>query len=50
MFLWLKNDINQLSARMDKLQDEVAALRESVAWIRGRMGFTEPQAQAPVDD
>ncbi|MXX52375.1 MAG: hypothetical protein F4063_07600 [Chloroflexi bacterium] len=57
VFLWLKNDINQLngridnlnmridnlSTRMDKLKDEVAALRESIAWMRGRMGFTEPQ-------
>lgn len=54
VFLWLRHDINQLNARMDnldtkfeKLNDNYAALRESLGWIRGRMGFTEqtpPQA------
>ena len=48
VFLWLRHDINQLNARMDnldtkfeKLNDNYAALRESLGWIRGRMGFTE---------
>ncbi len=48
VFLWLRHDINQLNARMDnldskfdKLNDNYAALRESLSWIRGRMGFTE---------
>ena len=25
------------------MNDNIAALRESLGWIRGRMGFTEPQ-------
>ena len=51
VFLWLRHDIVQLNSRIDgldkkfdKLNDNHAALRESLGWIRGRMGFTE---QAP---
>ena len=61
VFLWLRNDINQLNARIDslntridnlsgridKLNDDFASLRESLGWIRGRIGFTEqPQSSA----
>ncbi len=55
VFLWLRQDIIQLNARtdnldkkFDKLNDNYAALRESLGWIRGRMGFTE-QVQPDVD-
>lgn len=48
VFLWLRHDINQLNTRIDtlsskfdKLNDNHAALRESLGWIRGRMGFSE---------
>ena len=48
VFLWLRHDIVQLNTRIDnldkkfdKLNDNYAALRESLGWIRGRMGFTE---------
>lgn len=48
VFLWLRHDIVQLNGRIDnldtkfdKLNDNYAALRESLGWIRGRMGFTE---------
>lgn len=57
VFLWLRHDINQLNAkiekvsddlnaRIDKVNDNYAAMRESLGWIRGRMGFTE---QTPPD-
>ncbi len=55
VFLWLRHDINQLNARMDNLDakfdksnDNYAALRESLGWIRGRMGFTE--TPPPTDE
>ena len=41
VFLWLKHDIHQLNAKFDKLNDNYAAMRESIGWIRGRMGFHE---------
>ena len=65
VFLWLRHDINQLNAKIDKVSDNlnsrvdnlstrldrtnesISALRETLDWIRGRMGFTEqtpPQA------
>ena len=55
VFLWLRHDINQLNSRIDglgtkfdKLNDNYAAMRESIGWIRGRMGFHEnPQ---PTDE
>ncbi len=47
VFLWLRHDINQLNTRIDtlsskfdKLNDNHAALREGLGWIRGRMGFS----------
>ena len=51
VFLWLRHDIVQLNNRIDtldkkfdKLNENHTVLRESLGWIRGRMGFTE---QAP---
>ena len=41
VFLWLKHDIHQLNAKIEKLNDNYAAMRESIGWIRGRMGFSE---------
>jgi len=41
VFLWLRNDINNLNNKIDKINDNYAAMRESLGWIRGRMGFTE---------
>ncbi len=52
VFLWLRHDINllngkidkvsdDLNARIDKVNENYAAMRESLGWIRGRMGFTE---------
>ena len=41
VFLWLKHDIHQLNAKIEKLKDNYAAMRESLGWIRGRMGFSE---------
>ena len=48
VFLWLRHDINQIHTRIDnlddkydKLIDNYAALRETLGWIHGRMGFTE---------
>ncbi len=41
VFLWLKHDIHQLNAKFDKLNDNYAAMRESIGWIRGHMGFHE---------
>ncbi|MCY3833061.1 MAG: hypothetical protein OXG85_08585 [Chloroflexi bacterium] len=48
VYLWLRHDIVQLNSRIDyldkkfdKLNDNYAALRESLGWIRGRMGFTD---------
>lgn len=41
VFLWLKHDIHQLNAKIEKLNDNYAAMRESLGWIRGRMGFSE---------
>ena len=52
VFLWLRHDINLLNAKIDrvsdnlnkkieKLNDNDAVLRESLGWMRGRMGFTE---------
>jgi hypothetical protein len=52
VFLWLRHDINLLNAKIDRVYDDlnakierqndnIAALRESLGWIRGRMGFTE---------
>jgi len=48
VFLWLRHDINQIHGRIDsletkfdKLSDSVTALRESMAWMRGRAGLTE---------
>ena len=35
--------IDSVEARQDRMNDNIAALRESLGWIRGRMGFTEPQ-------
>ena len=42
VFLWLKHDIHQLHTKIEKLNDNYAAMRESLGWIRGRMGFSEP--------
>lgn len=47
VFLWLKHDIHQLNTKIEKLNDNYTSMRESLGWIRGRMGFTEqtpPQA------
>ena len=41
VFLWLRNDINNLNHKIDKINDNCAAMRESLGWMRGRMGFTE---------
>ena len=59
VFLWLRNDINRLDAKIDRVNDslkgdinnlsdefnsmrrEVAAIRESLAWLRGRMGYDD---------
>lgn len=41
VFLWLKHDIHQLNTKFDKLNDNYAAMRESIGWIRGRMSFVE---------
>lgn len=52
VFLWLRHDINLLNTKIDrvsdnlnkkieKLNDNDAVLRESLGWMRGRMGFTE---------
>ncbi len=53
VFLWLRHDINQLNSRVDtlnakfdKMNDNYAVLRETLGWIRGRMGFSE---QLPSD-
>ena len=46
VFLWLKHDIHQLNTKIEKLNDNYAAMRESIGWIRGRMGFSE---QTPSD-
>lgn len=53
VFLWLRHDINQIHGRIDsletkfdKLNDSVTSLRESMAWMRGRVGFSE---QAPSE-
>ncbi|MCY4144917.1 MAG: hypothetical protein OXE95_02855 [Chloroflexi bacterium] len=35
--------MDSLSARQDRMNESIGALRESLGWIRGRMGFTEPQ-------
>ena len=51
VFLWLRHDINLLNAKIDRVSDNInkkieklndndAALRESLGWMRGRMGFT----------
>ena len=54
VFLWLRHDINQIHTRIDnlddkydKLIDNYAALRETLGWIRGRMGFTEQPPSNP---
>lgn len=48
VFLWLRNDINNLNGKIDKINDNYAAMRESLGWIRGRMGFTEqPSSKSP---
>ncbi|MDE2818586.1 MAG: hypothetical protein OXT68_14435 [Chloroflexota bacterium] len=47
VFLWLKHDVHQLNAKIEKLNDNYTSMRESLGWIRGGMGFTElrpPQA------
>jgi len=47
VFLWLKHDIHQLNAKIEKLNGNTTSMRGSLGWIRGRMGFTEqtpPQA------
>ena len=49
VFLWLRNDINNLNAKIDKINDNYAAMRESLGWIRGRMGFTEQPAEKTSD-
>ena len=54
VFLWLRHDINQIHGRIDsletkfdKLSDSVAALRESMAWMRGRTGLMEQPPSQP---
>ena len=49
VFLWLRNDINNLNAKIDKINDNYAAMRESLGWIRGRMGFTEQASEKTSD-
>jgi len=34
--------VDGLSARLDRTDENISALRESLGWMRGRMGFTEP--------
>lgn len=52
VFLWLRNDINRLDEKIDRVNDvlqsdvrsirtEVASIRESLGWMRGRMGYSE---------
>ena len=56
VFLWLRNDIIQLDAKIDRVNDsmqndisslchEVTSIRENLAWIRGRMGYVEEVPQ-----
>ena len=53
VFLWLRNDIHRLDAKIDRVNDslqadfaalrsEVTTIRENLAWMRGRMGYDEP--------
>ncbi len=53
VFLWLRNDLNRLDANIDRVIDalkfdinslriEVTSIRESLGWMRGRMGYSEP--------
>ena len=73
VFLWLRNDMNRLDAKIDRVYDalksdngqlrteltsvreslgfditsvrtEVGSIRESLGWMRGRMGYSEPDA------
>ena len=39
--------IDSVEAWQDRMNENIAALRESLGWIRGRMGFTEPQPAKP---
>ena len=56
VFLWLRNDIIRLDAKIDRVNDsmqndisslrhEVTSIRENLAWIRGRMGYVEEVPQ-----
>lgn len=33
--------VDGVSTRLDRTDENIAALRESLGWIRGRMGFNE---------
>ncbi len=37
----LNSRVDLLNERHDRTNENIAALRESLGWIRGRMGFTE---------
>ena len=52
VFLWLRNDINRLDAKIDRVNDslrsdftalrsEVSIMREQLAWLRGRLGYSD---------
>jgi len=62
VFLWLRNDLNRLDAKIDReidglktdinslqsevnsLRSEVTSIREGLGWLRGRMGYSEPNS------
>ena len=39
--------MDNISTRQDRLNENIGALRESLGWIRGRMGLTEPEPSNP---
>ncbi len=60
VFLWLRNDIHRLDAKIDRVNDslqgdfeslrsEVTTIRENLAWMSGRMGYDEPTPPKPDD-
>ena len=39
--LWLRHGINKLDAKIEGVIDSYAGIRETLGWIRGRIGFME---------
>ncbi len=44
----LNSRVDLLNERHDRTNENIAGLRESLGWIRGRMGFTE--TSPPTDE